>query len=294
MKRFRSHGLQFRVDGPGQFWLREYAAGDEYGLGTARAEMTSSLAGLVPAGRYWLFTASPGRLAVSIESRRLVSSAGLLTPDASVSMTTRRCTRASWLALPAADITEAVRCRTNAKVELVRFTPEIPADGTVLALFRAFAEATFRGIPARSPLAATHFRQVLVHGLLDHQPSSCSGLLLEQSGGAGRQTLRRATAYCEQHADEAISVADIAEAARTSVRALQECFRRELGVTPLGYLRKLRLERAHSDLVAIGRGEAPGNVTDVALRWGFTHLGRFAAEYRKAYRRTPSQTMRAG
>jgi AraC-like DNA-binding protein len=30
----------------------------------------------------------------------------------------------------------------------------------------------------------------------------------------------------------------------------------------------------------------------VAMRWGFTHLGRFAGAYRDRYGVTPSQTLR--
>jgi AraC-like DNA-binding protein len=40
-------------------------------------------------------------------------------------------------------------------------------------------------------------------------------------------------------------------------------------------------------------GADPGRttVTDVAHRWGFDHLGRFAASYRARYHTTPSQTL---
>ncbi len=31
-------------------------------------------------------------------------------------------------------------------------------------------------------------------------------------------------------------------------------------------------------------------VTEVALRWGFYHLGRFAQEYRALFGQSPSQT----
>ena len=34
-------------------------------------------------------------------------------------------------------------------------------------------------------------------------------------------------------------------------------------------------------------------VTDIALRWGFTHFGRFAESYRARYGMTPRDTLRA-
>ena len=34
-------------------------------------------------------------------------------------------------------------------------------------------------------------------------------------------------------------------------------------------------------------------VSEVAYRWGFTHLGRFAGAYRERFGETPSQTLRS-
>ena len=71
---------------------------------------------------------------------------------------------------------------------------------------------------------------------------------------------------------------------------LQESFRQHVGVPPLTYLRLLRLEGVHAELARAGPG-GPG-VSEVATRWGFTHLGRFAGAYRERYGVTPSQTLR--
>jgi AraC-like DNA-binding protein len=86
------------------------------------------------------------------------------------------------------------------------------------------------------------------------------------------------------------TAAELARAASISVRALQEGFRRHTGMSPIGYLRQVRLARVHEDLC----GADPMGVTvaDVAHRWGFVHLGRFAASYRRRYGQTPSATLR--
>ena len=80
---------------------------------------------------------------------------------------------------------------------------------------------------------------------------------------------------------------DLAEIAGVSVRRLQQAFREHLGTTPFAHLHDLRLDRIHDDLVH-GRG---GTVTEVALSWGITHLGRFAAAYRERFGELPSQTL---
>jgi transcriptional regulator GlxA family with amidase domain len=76
-----------------------------------------------------------------------------------------------------------------------------------------------------------------------------------------------------------------------SVRSLQEAFRSHLDTTPMAYLRAVRLRHIHADLRARGDGVS---VTDVALRWGITHAGRFAQEYRRMFGQPPAQTLRDG
>ncbi|WP_280445055.1 AraC family transcriptional regulator [Nocardia brasiliensis] len=104
--------------------------------------------------------------------------------------------------------------------------------------------------------------------------------------------VRRAIAYIETHLAEDIAVADIATAAFVSVRALQLAFRKHLDTTPLALLRRLRLAAAHEQL----RAAVPGahvTVTTVAHRWGFTHTGRFAIEYKRVYGQHPSRTLQS-
>lgn len=89
------------------------------------------------------------------------------------------------------------------------------------------------------------------------------------------------------------SVADLAQRAGVSVRALELGFRKALNVTPQAFLHRTRLAKAHRDLVAADPGDGT-TVTEVALRWGFAHTGRFAARYRETYGVMPSVTLRAG
>jgi transcriptional regulator GlxA family with amidase domain len=54
--------------------------------------------------------------------------------------------------------------------------------------------------------------------------------------------------------------------------------------------RNVRLDRAHADLLS---GPTDTSVSDVATRWGFTHLGRFADQYRRKFGVLPSETARS-
>ncbi|MEV6711084.1 helix-turn-helix transcriptional regulator [Lentzea sp. NPDC051208] len=103
------------------------------------------------------------------------------------------------------------------------------------------------------------------------------------------RSLRRAIRFIEDNAAAAISAADIACAARVSIRALQLAFRRHLATTPMAYLRGVRLSCAHEDLRA-----GNGSVTEIAARWGYARPSVFAAHYRTAYDVSPSKTLRSG
>ena len=81
-------------------------------------------------------------------------------------------------------------------------------------------------------------------------------------------------------ADQPVSISDVALAVGVSVRSLQRTFQQELGVSPMRLLKIIRLERARVRLMTEG---ANTNVTQVALTSGFTHLGAFAADYKKRF-----------
>ncbi|WP_315987688.1 helix-turn-helix domain-containing protein [Streptomyces sp. uw30] len=160
----------------------------------------------------------------------------------------------------------------------LRFAPALADGDPVVAAWLGTARAF------------TQFEQVLVHSLVDLQPQDHSAALPAHAHPALSSAVRRAMAYCEEHAGELVSVADMAAAARVSPRTLQDRFRNDLGTTPVAHMRRVRLDRVHQDLLRIADGSASVTVAEVAARWGFTHLGRFAAYYREAYGQVPSRT----
>ena len=107
---------------------------------------------------------------------------------------------------------------------------------------------------------------------------------------SGPALLRRATAYIEANAGNDIALTDIAEAVHVTPRAVQYMFRRHLDMTPLQYLRRIRLDLAHRDLRSQQHPEQ--TVTQIAARWGFMHTGRFAVLYRQTFGRSPHETLR--
>jgi AraC-like DNA-binding protein len=118
------------------------------------------------------------------------------------------------------------------------------------------------------------------------------GLLPESSTLAHNalpESLARALRWLDARADEPVVLATIAAVAGVRPRTLEALFKRHLGTTPLGWVRRMRLARARQRLLAAD-GEA--SVTGVALANGFSQFGRFAAQYRRQFGELPSQTLK--
>lgn len=126
---------------------------------------------------------------------------------------------------------------------------------------------------------------------------SVFGLVQPQGGGAlASSIVRRVRSYVAEHLQEPLTVDDLALAGRTGVRSLQAAFRRELGRTPMEYVREARLTAARADLLAGEPADAvsqePATVAAVAHRWGFVNAGRFSSHYARRYGEYPSDTVR--
>jgi AraC-like DNA-binding protein len=102
-----------------------------------------------------------------------------------------------------------------------------------------------------------------------------------------RRGARRAEAFIQEHWQDSILLADLCRAADAPERSLRHGFGELYGVSPMAYLRSVRMHAARDQL---HRTECERLISEVALRCGFTHFGRFSVDYRRAFGETPSQT----
>ena len=143
----------------------------------------------------------------------------------------------------------------------------------------------------RHPLVSDPLVESLIHGLLvvaDH-PYRRALAAPAEPGPPG--AVRDAMDIIDIGPHLPLTTSTLAKQCHVSVRALQEGFQRHLGMSPMAYLRVVRLRRAHRDL----RSADPdhGTVARIARRWGFTHLGRFAAAHKAMFGESPLQALRA-
>ena len=93
----------------------------------------------------------------------------------------------------------------------------------------------------------------------------------------------------QAHLHQPITIEEIAAAANVGIRTLQLSFRQWRMTTPMTYLHELRMTEARHDLLA----QPPSlSVAEVARKWGFSHLGRFAIDYKRQFGESASETRR--
>lgn len=111
------------------------------------------------------------------------------------------------------------------------------------------------------------------------------------SGGSLDRQVQRIHDYVLDHITTDITIDQLVNVCRISRKSLYNVLEREVGLTPTAYIRRLKLEHAHCELKNNARIK---NVTQVALKYGFTNLGRFSAQYREQIGELPSHTLRLG
>jgi AraC-like DNA-binding protein len=138
------------------------------------------------------------------------------------------------------------------------------------------------------PAARRNLEQMIITGLLLGHRHTFSDLLLNPQSAAAPFYVKRAEAFIEEHFMGPISLADIAAHAGVSARSLQSGFQAFRHMTPMGYLRSLRLQQVHRALLAAD--PAVSTVTEIALMCGFTHMGEFGSAYKRTFGVMPRDT----
>ena len=105
--------------------------------------------------------------------------------------------------------------------------------------------------------------------------------------GAARQ-FRLAVDHIEQHLGESLTLAALADAAHCSVRSLARAFASAGQGAPMHYVHALRLARIRAELQH--PAAAHKTIAEIAMGWGYGHIGEFNRSYLLAYGETPSAT----
>lgn len=238
-----------------------------------------------------------GTVATSRERRRFACGDALLVPADEPMTADMHDSAFAMLRISRQAVGELAEEHTGRPAASLRFESIAPVSAagralwaqTVAFLCRQLISSGAREI---SPLVAQELARFAGVALLEAFPNTAT--CAPYVSGPCQVTpaaVRRAAAFLDTHAGRPVTVAEAAAVAGTTARALQYAFRRHYDTTPMGYLRRIRLERAHQQLQAADPATG-ATVAEIARRWGWANPAQFATAYRQRYGQPPSRTLR--
>ena len=177
----------------------------------------------------------------------------------------------------------------------VQFTATLPVyAGAVQSWVRQLLwmsnELAYPDNPMRNSASLDPLVESVIHGFLLMADHPYRELLASPGEPVRPVAVRDAIDIIESSPQSPLTTSLLASQCHVSVRSLQEGFRQHVGMSPMNYVQLVRLRRTQRDLRAANPGHT--TVSSIAHRWGFGHLGRFAAAYKATFGEAPLQTLR--
>jgi AraC-like DNA-binding protein len=139
------------------------------------------------------------------------------------------------------------------------------------------------------PRVGSHLETTILALLLSAFPHSLQDDYDRAAAPCAPYYVRRAEQYIEAHLRDPVGIDDLVAVAGVSVRSLFGGFRRFRATTPMAYLKAARLDLARVDLACADPGR--DSVTDIAIACGFTHMSKFARDFKARFGLSPSQAL---
>jgi AraC-like DNA-binding protein len=198
------------------------------------------------------------------------------------------------MSLPTEDIASVGAAMSGRELTVPRDTMSItPLRSGMTRLQRLHAAAADLAEHApeviANPDAARGLEQALIEAMvrcLGHQEQREGNL----AQGQHAIVMRRFRQIVEENPEQPLYIPEICKAIRVSERTLRMCCQEHLGTGPKRYLLLRRMHLARRALHAAAPDAT--SVTDIATRYGFWQLGRFAVEYQSLFGEAPSATLR--
>lgn len=174
-------------------------------------------------------------------------------------------------------------------VQRLHFEPVVglnaPAFQGIKALVQLATGSEFDLLINAGSLMPARLQEMLVDAVLEAWPHNFTDALRRPAPLVAPRHVKLAIDYIQNHPQHRISGTELAQLTNSSLRALQDGFRRFAGTSIVAYQRQVRLERAHD---ALTHGAAR-SVTEVALQYGFSNVGRFCQYFQSAYGISPAE-----
>ncbi|MDH3600104.1 MAG: helix-turn-helix domain-containing protein [Candidatus Tectomicrobia bacterium] len=198
-------------------------------------------------------------------------------------------------AIPEAELAQHIADLTHDDPEevlhthgVIRLMPELAAQIREVSLaYLDTAQQSHDRPSGPSPLSEMikSAVELIARAMASSQVLDCSQPTLQRR----RRLVHKAKELSVQRGDQPLRIGELCRHLAVSERTLRHAFRDVAGLSPLDYLKMLRLNRVNRALRQADPAEVL--VKQVAYLNGFTHLGQFCRDYKQLFDKSPSQTL---
>ena len=198
------------------------------------------------------------------------------------------------LIVPTDLLEQHLRAHTHVPISsMISFAPLLdinsgPGQAVVNLVSYLLSQLVSLEAPFSNPISNASLKSYLTTVLLSSVPHNYSDALNTNAVPVPR-TVKRAEEYMRARCTEAITIEELAKVAGCSPRALHAAFKSFRDTTPMSVHCDFRLEAAHEEIA-----KDLGTVSDIAVKYGFSNVGRFAKQYALKFGQKPSQTRLIG
>jgi AraC-like DNA-binding protein len=201
-----------------------------------------------------------------------------------------------WLRLEISDeLLPGEACNTNARSDSAAgrqrvFRPQ-PDAFTYLVnqAKRLLNQASHDAKTSAAPTADRAEEELIATVQQTLQSAECHSPQHPRSTLSHRRVVLQAHQFMVNHIARPLTVDDVCGALDISERTLRYAFHDAFELSPMAYFKLMRLNAVHREFKAHDRSTI--TVHEVAERFGFEHVGAFAADYRKLFGVYPSETL---
>ncbi len=168
-----------------------------------------------------------------------------------------------------------------------------PAEGPEMQRLQRtllFLADQLDGAEAKIPgQVLAEYEQLVMVSFLSANRHNYSHLLDRAPRAPGPWQVRLVEEYIEANWRAPLDIESLAAVTGGSTRSIFKAFKEARGVSPMAFVKRVRLENARRELQRLDEN---ASVIDVASQCGFLNPGHFARDYRIAFGELPSETMR--
>ena len=179
-------------------------------------------------------------------------------------------------------------CKQDTQLNLYKSSniPLITHSGGLLLTSIARAWSALNNEESVSDLALKELEDDLMASLVLYSSQDKESKYFKQ---ANLYRLGRAEEYIRENLKNTITRDQLAEVSGSSIRTLSRAFEKKYGFGPKAFIKKCRLNSAYLELLS--SDSEMTTVTQIALEYGFKHIGKFAIEYKKTFWESPSTSL---